>query len=271
MARVAWNRRSSGRFGLLVIALLAVAFGIMTLSRARHDPAESFAGTSTLGAIAELGAGWSLVGAGLLFCVRHPRNLFGALLAAAGFAWFLPEWSNPGAGTAFGFTVGLVGFVACVPLVGHAALVYPIGRLRSAVERAIVTVAYAGALLLLGLLPATVFDPQSAGCQCPRNLVLVQGDSGFYDAFNRYGLRIGLGWIAALGVVIVWRLRPTRPSALTTAPVLAAAALYLAFVAWDFQHGLGRGFLSTDETDIRLWRLEATALAALALAVGWGL
>src|SRR5262245_20854053 len=139
MARVAWNRPSFARYGLVVVALLAVAFGILTLSRARHDPAESFAGASTLGAIAELGAGWSLVVAGLLFLARHPRNLFGALVVAAGFAWFLPEWSNPGVGTALGFTAGLVGFAVCIPLVGHAGLVYPGGRLRSSVERVAVT------------------------------------------------------------------------------------------------------------------------------------
>lgn len=271
MARLAWDRRSFGGFGLLVIAVLAVALGILTLTRARQDPAESFAGTSTLGAIAELAAGWSLVAAGLLFWVRHQRNLFGALVFAAGFAWFLPEWSNPGAGTAFGFTAGLVGFVACVPLVGHAALVYPTGRLRSVVERATVAVAYAGAFVLLGLLPATVFDPKSAGCQCPRNLVLVDGDPSLYDAFNRYGLRIGLGWIAALGVLLVWRLRSSRTTGLTAAPVLVPAVLYLAFVGWDFQHSLGRGLLSNDGADIRVWRLEAAALVALAVAVGWGL
>jgi signal transduction histidine kinase len=271
MARVAWNRRSFGRYGLLVLALLAVAFGILTLSRARHDPGESFAGASTLGAIAELGAGWSLVAAGLLFWVRHPRNLFGVLVAAAGFAWFLPEWSNPGAGTAFGFTAGLIGFVVCVPLVGHAANAYPTGRLKSSVERATVAVGYAGALVLLGLLPATVFDPKIAGCQCPRNLVLIDRDSSLYDTFNRYGLRIGLGWIAALGVLLLWRLRPPRATALIAAPVIAPAALYLAFVAWDFQHSLGRGFLTNDDFDIRAWRLEAAALAALALGVGWGL
>jgi signal transduction histidine kinase len=270
-ARPGWKRRSFGRCGPLVVGLFALAFGILTLRSAHHDPAESFAGTSTLGAVAELGAGWSLIAAGLLFWVRHPRNLFGALVTAAGLAWFLPEWSNPGAGTAFGFTAGLVGFVACVPLVGHAGLAYPTGRLRSAVERATVAVAYAGALVFLGLLPATVFDPRTAGCLCPRNLVLVDGDSSLYGAFTRYGLWVGLGWIAALGVLVLWRLRPSRTTALAEAPVIAPAGLYLAFVAWDFQHSLGRGFLTNDGFDIREWRLEAAALTALALGVGWGL
>src|SRR5919108_178970 len=115
------------RVGRPAIGLAALAFGLLTLARARHDPGGSFAGTSTLGAIAELGAGWSLVATGLLFWERHSRNWFGPLLAASGFAWFLPEWSNPGVGTAVGFSVGLVGFAGCAPLVGHAVLAYPSG------------------------------------------------------------------------------------------------------------------------------------------------
>src|SRR5512132_3256953 len=129
-----------GRYGLVVLALLAAALGVASLVVARHDPAGSFAGASIVGAVAELGAGWSLVAAGLLFWSRHRRNRFGALLVAAGFAWFLPEWSNPGVGTALGFTIGLVGFVACAPFVGHAALAYPTGRLRSRLELAGVAV-----------------------------------------------------------------------------------------------------------------------------------
>src|SRR5919109_1052770 len=256
-----------------IVGAAGGAVGIATLARARHDPGGSFAGTSTLGAIAELGAGWSLVATGLLFWERHSRNWFGPLLAASGFAWFLPEWSNPGVGTAVGFSVGLVGFAGCAPLVGHAVLAYPSGRLRSALERVSVLFAYAGALLLLGLLPATVFDTDAAGClQCPRNLVLVHGDLSLFETFNRYGLRIGIGWVAALGALLTWRLvRGSRAGLLTAAPVVAPAAAYLGLVAWDFQHSLGRGILSNDSFDVRTWRYEAAALALVALAVGWGL
>src|SRR5215468_4884035 len=115
-----WSRRPRGRYGRLALALLALAFGLLTLSRARHDPGGSFAGASTLGAVAELAAGWSLAAAGLLFWERHRGNFCGPLIVATGFAWFLPEWTNAGVGTAFGFTVGLLGVAACAPLVGHA-------------------------------------------------------------------------------------------------------------------------------------------------------
>jgi signal transduction histidine kinase len=261
-----------GRYRWILLALLAAALGVASLVGARHDPAGSFAGTSMLGAIAELGAGWSLVAAGLLFWNRHRRNRFGPLLVAAGFAWFVPEWGNPGVGTALGFTIGLVGFVACAPFVGHAALAYPTGRLGSVPELAGVTVSYTGALLLVGLLPATVFDVEASGCrECPPNLVLVRGDADLLDSFNRYGLRVGVGWLAALGLLLVWRLvRSARAPALVF-PALVPATVYLGLVAWDFQHSLARGTLSNDTFDQHMWRYEAAALAAFALGVGWGL
>ena len=262
-----------GRLGSLAVALLALALGIASLAVARHDPVGSFAGNSTLGGIAELAAGWSLVAAGVLFWERHRKNRFGLLLTAAGFAWFLPEWSNPGVGTALGFTVGLLGFVACAPLLAHAGLAYPTGRLRSRLELAVVTVSYGGALLLLGLLPATVFDPKPSGCfECPRNLALIRSDASLFDTFNRYGLRIGIGWLAALGALLLWRsVRSSRTGARLLLLVLVPATVYLALVAWDFQHSLPRGILSYGSFDRRLWRYEAVAVATLALAVGWGL
>jgi signal transduction histidine kinase len=259
------------RYGSIAVASLAVVVGILSVNAAREDPTGSFAGTSTLGAIAELGAGWSLVAAGLLFRSRHRNNLFGPLLAATGFAWFLPEWSNPGFGSALGFTVGIVGFVACAPLLAHAALAYPTGRLRSRLEVSVVVIAYAGALLLLGLLPATVFDAKASGCvQCPSNLVLVRGDDGLFDAFNDYGLRVGIVWLLAGGALLLWRLvRPSPAVAALLLPMLAPATAYLALVAWDVQRSLARGILRNDSFDQRVWRAEAAALIAFAVAVGW--
>jgi signal transduction histidine kinase len=271
---VTWNRRSRSRYGRLALLLLAVVFGLVTLSRARRDPVVSFAGGSTLGAIVELAAGWGIIVAGLVFWERHRDNRCGPLFVAAGFAWFLPEWTNQGVGSAVGFTAGLVGVAACAPLVGHAALAYPTGRLKSYLDRATVSVAYAGALLLLGYLPASVFDPQANYCfQCSRNLALVAGSPGLYDAFERYGLRIGIAWLAAMVVLIARRL--ARARGLLAAPVAVPVAAFLALVLWDFQHrsGLRLEFLGApaDGFAVRAWRYEALALVLLALGVSWGL
>jgi signal transduction histidine kinase len=273
VAFVAWNRHSRGRYGRLSLALLALAWGLLTLSRARHDPGGSFAGASTLGAIAELAGGWSLVAAGLVFWERHRGNRCGPLIVAAGLAWFLPEWTNPGVGTALGFTLGLIGVATAAPLVGHAALAYPTGRLKSHLDRLAVTLAYAGGIVLLGVLPTTVFDPRAAGClQCSRNLALAGEDAGLYASFDHYGLRIGIGWLAALAVLLAWRLaRASRAGALLAVPVALPGVAYLALVAWDFQHSLGNDVIGNDGFDVRTWRFEALALVLLALGVSWGL
>jgi signal transduction histidine kinase len=268
-----WNRRHHGRYGRLSLALLALAFGLLTLSQARHDAGGSFAGASTLGAVAELAAGWSLVAVGLAFWERHRGNHCGPLIVAAGFAWFLPEWTSAGVGSAVVFTVGLLGVAACGPLIGHAALAYPRGRLSSPLERWTVGLAYSVGIVLLGILPTAVFDPQATGChQCSRNVVLVAGDQSLYDTFQHYGLRLGIALFAALTVLLAWRLaRAPWATALVIAPVSLPAVVYLGLVSWDFQHSLRPDQIGTDSFDVRTWRLEALVLAVLALGVGWGL
>jgi signal transduction histidine kinase len=256
-----------------LVIILAASVGVLSLAVARDDPVGSYAGLSTLGGVAELAAGWALVAAGLLFRGRHPGNPFGVLLVAAGFAWFVPEWSNPGVGSALVFTSGLAGFVACPPLVAHAALVYPSGRLRSRVDAAVVAALYACGVVLLGVVATTVFDPKATGCSsCPRNLLLVHGNSSLYHSLNRLGFRAALVLLVVVAALLVWRVaRGSRAFAPMLLPALVPALAYLAFVAWDLQHSLGRGFLANDAEDRRLWRLEAAALVAFALAVGWAL
>jgi len=59
----------------------------------------------------------------------------------------------------------------------------------------------------------------------------------------------------------------TSAARLLKAPVLVAAAVYLALLAADYVHGLGRGFLSNDDVDKRLWLGQAAALFTLVLGV----
>jgi signal transduction histidine kinase len=261
---------------LLIVGLVvsaAAAVGVVALAVARRNPGGSFAGGSTLGAIAELGAGWLVVATGLVFWLRRPGNRFAPLLVLAGLAWFLPEWSNPGADNPLVFTIGLVGFAASLPLLAHAALSYPSGRVRSVPARVVLVGAYAGTIGLLGLLSASVFDPIAEGCvQCPRNLLLVHGDGEAFESFNRWGVRAGLGWALALALLIAWQVaRSVGPGLVVVAPVALAGAAFLGIAAWDFEHSLGRGLLSNDVFDVRLWRYQAAALAALAAGVAWGL
>src|SRR5262245_58617250 len=167
-----------------------IAVGIATLRVARDHPGYGFAGSSDAAGAALLVPGWALIGCGLASWVRRPASRFGLLLTAAGFAWFVPEWnSNPEVGSALGFTVGLALWAACAPLAAHAALAYPGGRLPSRVEAAAVAAAYAGGVLVLGVLPALLYDPRAEACwQCPDNLLALRAEGGAADDLTRAGL-----------------------------------------------------------------------------------
>ena len=129
---------------------------------------------------------------------------------------------------------------------------------------------YLAAIGLLGLAPALVFDPAAQGClRCPTNLVLVHGDAGAYDSLLRWGLRIAL--VVVLGLALLAVHRAVRASARPiTLPVVGPAAVYLGLVATGLRHSLTTGVLGNDVTAVRLWRIEAVVLVALAAGVVWG-
>src|SRR3954469_22703596 len=258
----------------LAVILGGVALGVASLAVAREDPAGSLGGDSIAASLALAGAGWALVITGAVAWARQPSSRFGALLAAGGFAWFLVALDNPGAGSGVAFTVGLVSYAACPPLVAHAALAYPGGRLTSPLERVALMVAYGASVVVLGLAAALVFDPAEQGCsQCPANHFAVTSDPGLLAALQRDGVWLGLAWAVALAGIAAWRVaRSSSAARLLRAPVLLAAVVFLGFVAADYAHSLGRGFLSNDDVEKRLWAGQAAALVALALGVvlAWG-
>jgi signal transduction histidine kinase len=257
-----------GRLATTVaVSALGLAVGAFSLDVARDDPSRWFAGGSTVAGAAFLAAGWALIGCGLAFWLRRPGNRFGPLVATAGFAWFLLEWNNPGVGSALAFTVGLCLYAACPPLAGHAVLAYPGGRLGSSLERLAVAIAYAGGLLVLGVLPALFHDPPAQGCnQCPRNLLAVSDSAGLWTDLNRIGLYGGIAWALALAVLAAGRL--IRASSWAR-PVFAAGAAYLLLVAAWFAVSLDHGLLWNGALERRLWLLQAAALAGLAGGVAW--
>jgi signal transduction histidine kinase len=256
------------RFAFLAAGL---GFGMFSLAVARRGPGYSFSGSSPFAGAAELTAGYALLAVGFAAWMRPPQAKLGAILVAASFAWFLLEWNSPVAGSAGVYTVGLVLYAAAPPLVAHAMLAYPDGRVGWWPARLSLALGYIGSVLVLGLLAAAVFAPAAEGCaQCPRNLMLVGGSSGTYQSISRAGVYLGLAWpllVILLAAAELARSTPARRRVVT--PVVAAGLAYLGLVAADFAHSLGRGFLGYDALDRRLWLGEAAALCGLSLAVAW--
>jgi signal transduction histidine kinase len=252
----------------VAISCLGLAAGLFTLDVARDDPGYWFAGSSVLDAAVLLVTGWVLIGCGLVAWVRQPGARFGPLFAAAGFAWFLLEWNNPGIDSALAFTVGLCLYVACPPLVAHAVLSTPPARRLSRVEAGSLITGYVAFVLGLGLLPALFFDPAANGCaQCPANLVLAADRPGLADDLTQVGLWSGLAAAFLLAGVVARRL--VQASTSPRRAFLGAGALYLALVTAFVASSLDRAALANGVSERRLWLAQATALLGAALATAW--
>ena len=93
--------------------------------------------------VPDLLTGWTLIACGLAGWSRRPQSRSGALLAAAGFAWFAPNFAVTGV-TALGWLSVHALYLHRGPLV-HLVLTYPRGRLVRRLDVTAVAVGYAAA------------------------------------------------------------------------------------------------------------------------------
>jgi signal transduction histidine kinase len=260
--------RIGGRVG---VAAGAIALGVGSAIIARRHPDLSLAGSSDWATAAQLAAGWGLVAAGSAYAARRPASGSGALLVAAGFAWFVVEANNPWVGSSLAFTVGLLLSAACAPLIAHAALSHLYDRLPALVDVTVVAIGYFASVGVLGLLHGALFDPVDQGClDCPRNLAHIGGSAGVSRAVAHGGLVLLLIWAIVTIALLTRQLAHASDARRRLGvAVLVPAAAYLALVAADAAHGLHRGFQSNDPIDRRLWVGQAVALVALAAGTTW--
>lgn len=243
-----------------------------TLAAAHRDPGYAVSAGYGAGTAALIVAGSACAAAGLGAWQRRSSSAFGALVAAAGLCWFLPAWNSPAAGSSIGFTVGLVGVALSPPLVAHAVLVFPAGRLARPARGAVVAL-YATDALLLGLAPTLLFDPSATGCtDCPRNLLRLADAPVPAAQVSRFGTALAAGLcvlLCGLAARRLFRMSPALRRA--AAPTTAFAVLFLAASAAGYEHLLSRSSLALDQVDRRWWFVQCAALLGLAGAVvaGW--
>jgi signal transduction histidine kinase len=188
------------------------------------------------GWVADLLTGWCLIGCGLAGRARRPASRSGALLAAAGFAWFVPGIAAAG--------VGLLGGLALYlyrgPLV-QLVLTYPLGRVRGRVEGAAVAVGYAAAVVtpVWGSLAGTVALAACLVAVAARAYVRAAGRE---RRMRRSALQVTV--LFAAGTAAVAAARSAVPShAMVAASLLAyeamlcalAAGLLIGLVRWPWE------------------------------------
>jgi signal transduction histidine kinase len=246
---------------LLVLAGLAVA--AVSLEVATAHSVWSLSGQGRVGRLALLVPGLAAVGCGAAGRWKSSGGRFPFLLWLAGISWLLVEWNNPETGSAFVFSVGLAFSSAYPAVVGHCALAWPDGRLVGRAERAVVVASYAGAVGLLGLGPALVFDPAASGCTaCPSNLWEVGGSATAANRVLELGLRLAPIWAAAVVLVIGWRLaRGSSAARRLVGPVAGPAAALLLLFGLEAARSVGRGALGVDPAGRKLWLAQSVALA----------
>ena len=254
------------------VLVCGFATGVGTVVMLQNNSGDWVAGDSAGVVLAFLLSGWIAITVGVVMSRRRPESNFGLVLAVAGFAWFIAGWNNPGAGSSVVFTIGLVFYAVGLPLVAHAALSYPGGRLGNRLELGALVVTYGGAVVLLGVGQALVFDPTEQGCGfCPDNLLSVASAPEVVASFNRAGMWIVLSGAVVLALLAGWRLISSTPAARRgKAPVLLPAIAFLGAGAASYGHSLSRGTLANDAFDRLMWQVQAAALALLALGVAFG-
>ena len=248
---------------LLPWALVAAVLAGVTANVLRLRGEVSLAGPSVAAQVLDVTAGAALI----LAAAASGRGKW--LLAAAGAAWLAAEWANPAAPGAVLFTVGLIAFLAPLPLVLASRWRQPIPdgspagspsrgrrplagsnpagpasrrRLLNASGPAVLlaaTVLLATAVLLgataatlTGPLASAVASPRDAGCtDCPRDLIAVAHDMALSTGLTRLGglIAIGAALSAAAWLAVTLAGNRAEPRRWLASPEGVAAVAATAF------------------------------------------
>ncbi|HXJ66125.1 MAG TPA: ATP-binding protein [Actinomycetota bacterium] len=173
----------------------------------------------------------SFEGVGLYAWRRRPESPMGALMAAVGFAYFVPHVAildSPVTSAISQLTQSLYQAV-----LAHLALSFPGGRLESRTDRRIVVATYAW-VMTSAFLGQLFYDPAQYGCDCPRNLLLIHADRSVNDVINIVEGIIGIGVLAMVlvGIIRHWRRMGSR-SRRAYAPVAWTAGPIGLVIVWQ--------------------------------------
>jgi signal transduction histidine kinase len=259
--------RVSTRAALLA-ALPVLALGAETSRLAAAYPEAALGGGARWESTVQVGAAVAAVAAGVVLMLEHRVRACGLLLALAGPAILLAQVPIPDASSALLFTAALAGGSLAPALAGSAALTYPVAPL-SRLDWALVTLSLATGAIVLGLLPAAVFNPRAAGCfSCQRNLAEVQANSSLYASVMRWGLILTVAWGIGLAARASWRwLRTPRTVRLVSAMLVLGGTTISLLAAVTGLHMLRQTTPEIDATLRALWIAQCCLIGLMAAGV----
>jgi signal transduction histidine kinase len=203
---------------LLVLALAGLAAGLVYLAIVlASDQVDSRGFAAGLGLL----VGWSFIGTGLFAWWRRPGNRTGALMAAVGFAWFAAGLAD--ANDDVVHTLGLAVDSLFPAIMGHLVLAFPTGRLRTPLERSVITAGYLVSTVLQ--VPSLLFEDD------PRNLLVIESDQPLSDLLDGVQFAAAVVVIGTSLLILARRWRgATPPQRRALAPVLwSGGAAFVTF------------------------------------------
>ena len=174
-----------------LVALVAayVVAVVVAVPRSSIPPLTTYASASSTARIADLCAGFGLIGAGILAWIELRARNLGLLAILAGVAWFGPDWDGWDRGPGLARSLGAVAAPFVLALVFHLVAAFPGGRVRSRlVAGAVVAVYGLTAVASVGL--ALFRDPfLDLNCwrNCVENVFLVLPTSRRHACSERAG------------------------------------------------------------------------------------
>ncbi len=184
-------------------AVAAAALCLTLLLRSHH------ANAGALEIAVDLIVGLSFAATGLIAWSRRPENNTGRLLLTVSFAWFLGLLTA--ANDAVVYTIGLASEALVLAAFAHLVLAYPFGRLRRRVERIVVAIGYA--LAVVANVLSLMFDPHPSCPKCATNVFLVSDNHSAEQVINGVANSAAAVLIAAVVALVVIRYRSSTPVA----------------------------------------------------------
>lgn len=181
--------------------------------------------------------GWAFIGTGLFVWLRRPGNNLGALMTVLGFSACLASLrvaTEPSI-----FITGLLFIALQWALLFHLLLAFPTGKLRSAVERLLVGIAYLSAIVVHPIQVLFQDTARDAARGLPENPLLITANPDLVSTISRSRFWVGLFLFATLAMILILRWRAAGSlQRRRLAPVLLSGGLVMALLAVWYTAGL---------------------------------